>query len=120
MEAVAGNPVMTALLDEVRDPRIRIRRVRDGHRRGAEAERPFRRESLTAGQPGKAAHHVRHAGPCQDVVVEVAVLGAVGAKQAVIIVDGAAEIHLAGRDDCRRTRRARPSFPSTMRNGIIL
>ena len=61
MEAVAGNLVVPALLDVVRDPRIGVRRVRDGHRGGGEAERPFRREGLTAGQPGKAPHHIRHA-----------------------------------------------------------
>ena len=110
MKAVAGNPVVPALFDEVRNPRIGVRRVRDGHRRGGETQCPFRREGLTARQPGKAPHHIRNTGSREDIEIEVTILRTVGPEQPMVVIDRAAEIHLADSEivieDAVRTRRA--------------
>src|SRR6185295_2678704 len=68
----------------------------NGHCGHGEAERPARRKGLPAGQPGETPGYVAHGGAGEDVVVEVAVVRPIAAEQAVIVVDGAAQIDRTG------------------------
>ena len=98
VEGIAGDVVPAAIGDEGRDAGVGVRRVGDGHGGDAEAERPQRREGLAAGEADIAADHVREGRAEEEVEVEVAVGRRVAAEQAVVVVDGRAEVDVGDRE----------------------
>lgn len=96
VEGADRDVLRPAAVDECLDPRLRVRRVGEAHRRLRVAERPARRQRRAARQPQESRRHVRKPRPGHHVKVEVAALRLVAAEQPVVVVVPRAQVEGGG------------------------
>ena len=96
LEAVAGDGVGADVADKVLQAVLRIRGVGVAHGGAGVAEAPFGREGVATGECHEAAGVVEDARAMDEVVVEVAIFGAVAAVARVVVVQLVAHVEGAG------------------------
>ena len=92
MKRTDRNLVPGGLVDEAGEPRLRIGRVGQAHRRVGVAQAPARPERHAAGEIRELADDVANGRTHEQVIVEIAILDLAIAVEAVIVVVFAAEV----------------------------